>query len=444
MGRIDRAQRTRIQRRAHEIRQRGQLGGWDVAAIAAAILAELPAVSSLEAWRLAYGWSRPHVLAGIAALYRADGLAEPALNAPMLCRWEHGGARPGPEYAKALCRLYAAQPAQLGLSWPGGETADVVVPAPRASDAADEVSAVWESVRLALAVEGAAGGPLTREQLGQAARFYALNYSAVAPARLTAEVRRARTTAAAMLGTTVTTPVRRELLSLVARLSALLGNLAFHQSDDTAARIHLQTACGLAADVGHRDLHAWSLGARAMLARRQHRPAAALALARGALRAATTPLRRAQAIAWAEVPALVALARHDEARTAITTARHEFDAATDVPGRFGFDRAEFALHLSEATLAMGDPATAAAHAATSVDHSPEGRPSWVAATLTLARAEAALGHADHAAELGLQVLDTTHHLRAPSHRRLTRLATALTDTGTAADLLDRLHTVGLG
>ena len=65
MSKISRSRRAQIQSRARQVRQQGQLAGWSVARIAAAILSDLPDVRPLEAWRLAYGWSRPQVIASI-------------------------------------------------------------------------------------------------------------------------------------------------------------------------------------------------------------------------------------------------------------------------------------------------------------------------------------------------------------------------------------------
>jgi hypothetical protein len=115
MAKVSRARRAELQHAAHELRREGQRGGWPVARIAAAIRATLPDVLPLEAWRLAYGWSRPQAAAGITALYEADGLAPPPLNPSMLCRWEHGKYPPGEDYARMLCRLYQADARQLGL-----------------------------------------------------------------------------------------------------------------------------------------------------------------------------------------------------------------------------------------------------------------------------------------------------------------------------------------
>lgn len=115
MGRISRGRRAELQRAAHEIRRRGQRSGSDVARIAADIQTELPELLALEAWRLAYGWTRPQVIAGIAALYAEEDLADPPVTSSMLCRWEHGDITVSEEYGQALGRLYQASPRQLGL-----------------------------------------------------------------------------------------------------------------------------------------------------------------------------------------------------------------------------------------------------------------------------------------------------------------------------------------
>ncbi|MCW2765806.1 MAG: Transcriptional regulator, contains XRE-family domain, partial [Nocardioides sp.] len=112
---MSRARRAELQRRAREIRLACQRSGMTVEKTCTAILDEVPQLLPLEAWRLAYGWSRAQSLSGIAGLYRADGLAEPPVSSAMLCRWEHGQAHPDPEYGHVLCRLYSASPAQLGL-----------------------------------------------------------------------------------------------------------------------------------------------------------------------------------------------------------------------------------------------------------------------------------------------------------------------------------------
>ncbi|GGL22022.1 hypothetical protein Sme01_19940 [Sphaerisporangium melleum] len=112
---MSRARRAELQRRAQEIRLTCQRDGMTVHQTAAAIVSDLPQMLPLEAWRLAYGWSRPQCVAGIVQLYAAAGLAEPGLNTAMLCKWEHGDSDPGPEYGPMLCRFYGATPSQLGI-----------------------------------------------------------------------------------------------------------------------------------------------------------------------------------------------------------------------------------------------------------------------------------------------------------------------------------------
>ena len=109
-ARISRARRAELRRAAQELRRQSQRDGWPVERIAAMIRVELPDILPLEAWRLAYGWSRPQAVAGISSLYQADGLASPPVSPSMLCRWEHGTHPPGPEYENALCRLSTLAP----------------------------------------------------------------------------------------------------------------------------------------------------------------------------------------------------------------------------------------------------------------------------------------------------------------------------------------------
>ncbi|MGH3672683.1 MAG: hypothetical protein ACRDSH_18960 [Pseudonocardiaceae bacterium] len=205
-----------------------------------------------------------------------------------------------------------------------------------------------ESIQLAVEVEGAGGGQFAREQLDQAIQYFALNYAAFPPGQLGAEVHRCRSVVTGMLGHPQPDLARTELRRFGGWLSALLGNLAFHCADYAAAGIHLGIAGRLGADVGDPSLTAWAYGARSMLARHQQRPAEALELARYAVTCADTPLRRAQAIAWAELPALAHLGRRAEATDAVSAAQREMDAAAEPEqaGRFGFDPAELALHLA--------------------------------------------------------------------------------------------------
>lgn len=467
MRKISRARRAELQRRAHEIRRQGQRSGSDVARIAADIRAELPELLSLEAWRLAYGWTRPHVVAGLSTLYTGESLAAPPVTPSMLCRWEHGDVTVSGEYGLALCRLYQVTPHQLGL--PGGIASLTVTGRPVGYGAVDgghatprngypvtaddnsALAALRESIELALEVEGPAGGPLTREHLAEAVSYYALRYSSFPPAQLAGEVHRTRSLVGAMLRQPQDDVSRAELRLLAGWLSALVGNLAFHLGDYPAAAIHFSTAARLGTAVGHPHLICWSLGAQSMTAYTQRRHPEALDLAHQAGEYANTPLRRAQILAWGELRALAAFgeARRSEAEDVMAAAQDQMaaDPYGDQPGRFGFDTAELHLHFAEAGLLLGDHAQARAHAEASQRHIPHGRPGWAAAVLVQARGEAARGHHGDATALAHHVLDT---LAAPALRETLRVRLrdldhdlfAAADPGhEARELRERLRTL---
>ncbi|MGH3857781.1 MAG: hypothetical protein ACRDR6_30685 [Pseudonocardiaceae bacterium] len=466
MGRISRARRAQLQRAAHEIRRRGQRSGSDVARIAADIQIELPELLALEAWRLAYGWTRPQVIAGIAALYAEEDLADPPVTPSMLCRWEHGDITVSEEYGQALSRLYQASPRQLGLrgdsvsrsvtGWQAEYVAgggNLRVPGsgcPMTTGNDAPLAALRESIELALEVEGPAGGPLARQHLAEAISYYALRYSAFAPGYLAVEVHRTRSLIAGMLRQPQDETSRTELRLHAGWLSALVGNLAFHLADYPAAAIHFGTAARLGTAVGHHHLICWSLGAQSMTAYTQRRHPEALDLARQAGEYADTPLRRAQILAWGELRSLAAFgdARRREAERVMAQAQDQMaaDPHGDQPGRFGFDTAELHLHLAEASLVLGDHGQARAHAEASQQHIPHGRPGWAAAVLVQARGEAARGRDSDATALAHGVLDT---IAAPALRETLRvrlrdldrdLLTA--DPGNQArELRERLHTL---
>jgi hypothetical protein len=454
VARVDRQRRARIKRHAQNVRSRGQVAGWGTHRIAAEIMREITDIRPLEAWRLATGWSRPEVIDGVAALYQRARLAPPPISSSMLCRWEHGDSAPSAEYAEALCRLYQARPDQLGLAAPalGTVYADPVRPGQQApagkgrGEAWSGAAAVRESVQLALQAEGEAGGRIALERLDQAARYFDLNYSRFPPAVLAGEIHLCRAAINRMLDRRPPSRARAGLLTCAAQLSALLGNLAYHCADHTAAEIHLGTASSLADAIGQRRILCWTLGAQSMLARARGRPDQALDLAGAALREANDPLSRAQVIAWARLPAYARMGEAGEARDAMAAAQREMDAsqAGSRPGRFGFDRAELGLHLAEASLRIGDLAGARAHAESSLRETAYGRPGWAAATLVLARGEAERGLTEDGAELGLQVLNAVpaEMLRDTSWRRLVALDRFVAGTGTrsaaTAELSERL------
>jgi hypothetical protein len=451
-ARISRARRAELQRAAQGVRREGQRDGWTVARIAAVIRVELPDILPLEAWRLAYGWSRPQVVDGITALYRTDGLAAPPVSASMLCRWEHGIHPPSQEYEGALCRLYQADAGQLGLAgsrvfartrtpYGGYRHLKDATPANgyqmTAEDEAAALAAVRESVQLALEAEGPSGGPLAAGYLDAARGYYDVSYSSFPPAMLATEVHRTRALVTAMLREPQPDEARADLRRAGGWLSALAGNLAFHLGDYPAAQIHLSTAARLGTASSDTRLTCWSLGAQSMTSRTQDRPAEALDLARQAMEYAGTPLRRAQVLAWAELPALARLGgqHHPDALLVIGQAQDQMTADPDgsQPGRFGFDGAELHLHIAEASLLLGEIRLAREHAEASRAQTRTGRPSWAAATLVLAQAGAASGSAPDAAALAHSVLDAipAESLRQTSRLRLHNLDRILASTGSA-------------
>jgi hypothetical protein len=90
-----------------------------VATIAEEIARQIPEMTPLEAWRLAYGWGRPQVVAAVLEVYRHSGLIEPGLTSARLCRWKHDAVAPDPDYAHALARVYQVPPRRLGIKLSG-------------------------------------------------------------------------------------------------------------------------------------------------------------------------------------------------------------------------------------------------------------------------------------------------------------------------------------
>ncbi|WP_326635349.1 XRE family transcriptional regulator [Streptosporangium sp. NBC_01755] len=468
MATISRMRRAELSRRAQEIRRQGQRQQWPLQQIASAIVRELPQVLPLEAWRWALGWSRAQTISEIAEFYERTRIGESLLNASMLCKYEHGEITPGHDYTAALCAVYQADPAQLGLHHSttlvphmgGGSRAyrdGRALPRPRYTDGdsmtADHdnaiLAALRDSVTLALEVEGPAGGPLALENLAAALAYYDVNYSAFPPGLLAIEVHRTRALVSGMLKLPQLDGARVELRRLAGWLSALVGNLAFHLSDYPAAAIHFATAARLGTAVGDNDLICWSLGAQAMTAYTGNRPVEALELAQQAYEYAETPLRRAQILAWGQLRSLAYLGESSRSDAALVMAnaqrKLEADPDGERPGRFGFDRAELQLHLAETNLQLGDHAAARGHAETSRRSLPVGRPGWAAATLVLARAEAARGQLSDAAALGIEVLDV---IPAPALRETSRvrlrdlnhdLFTVASPGVEAEDLQDRIR-----
>ena len=273
-----------------------------------------------------------------------------------------------------------------------------------------ELTAVADSIRL----HGANAG---RDLAEQALEFYTLRYSDFPPRALAGEVSRCRS----LLMDHTSTDTRRVL----GWLSALLGNLAHHTDDPTGALIHLGTAARVGEQVGDSTLTGWALGAQSMVTMSQHRPIEALELANNAACFAATPLRSAQFTAWCRLRPLAALGETDSLTDYIVQARRDMDRAEEAAGRFGFDRAEFELHLAEALLEH-NPARAAEHAQASASLKSSGSPGWAAAVTVHARAQAQR-EAQDAVALGESVLDTVPAgaLRATTQIRLRSLVADL-------------------
>ncbi|MEU4176370.1 Twin-arginine translocation pathway signal [Streptomyces sp. NPDC026589] len=456
---VSRSRRVVMRKTAEQISEVGRRQGLSTERIAEAISAQVPEMAPLEAWRLALGWSRSATIAHVGALYRSRGLLPPGLSQPMLCRWEHHRSEwPSEEYAEALCTVYEARTDQLGLDrrsmgprqHRGGYSAPAVkacaTPARemRTMTTAAGLPAVRESLHLALLVEPA--GSSTVVELAEAAiEHYALGYSKHPPATLFGEVHQARGLLSQALtqdqiSETVGTDVRRA----VGWLSALMGNLAFHLDDYTGARAHLATAVTYGDRAGDARLSAWSWGAQAMVARAAGHHTTALTYAERAASIAPAGLARAQVSAWARVPSLAALGRDRDTDGALVAATRELEADAQgwAPGRFGFDAAEYALHEADAQRVLGRTDRARACAETSLAAATEATPSWAAASLVMAQAEAAEHPAD-AAQRATEVLSLipADRLRATSRTRLAQLATVLgtTDASGTEQLRERVR-----
>ncbi|WP_254401032.1 Twin-arginine translocation pathway signal [Streptomyces sp. AC555_RSS877] len=458
---ITRSRRAAIVREAARIRMRCQRAGYRTEQTVAALRTAFPEVTELEAWRFALGWSRADTVTQIGELYRADGLMPPGLSESMLCRWEHDPDEwPGPDYAVMLCRVYRARPEQLGLhqvgrvrqlsAWTteliGYGRHDAGVARSDRQEGAEQMTtdaglpSVRESLQLALLAEPV-GSTLVEELAEAAAEHYAHNYSRHPVPVLFTEVRATRALLAPVLASgEASTEMRRQ----VGRLSALLGNLAFHLDDPSGARAHLGTAVAYAERCGDAALAAWAYGALSMVARAAgHLPAALTHAERGSA-AAPHGLVSAQLHAWALLPTLARQGRDREADAALQEAltHLEADPVGEAPGRFGFDAAELALHQAEAHLALGRTDQARSRAEASAAACTTGTPGWAAATLVLAQAEASTQPSD-AAQRGLDVLDRvpSSRLRSTARARLHSLDGLLATRpgGHADDLHDRLR-----
>lgn len=454
---ITRSERAAMAETARHLRLVGQRQQHTVAEIVAAIAAAVPSLRPLETHRLAYGWSRREVVAAVAELYRAEGLAAPGLTESMLCHWEHGSRTPAPEYREALCRLYTATPSDLGVATavapppPGAHTSSSGARCYARSTtptrghaggtmARSEPESSLTAVRESLALTLASSSPRAEdvhEQLAGVVDHYDRTYSQHPPAVLAGEITATRALVAELLDQQHDQG-RTHVLASCGWLSALLGNLAYHQGDDGAATAHLATALSLGTDAGNRRLQAWTRGAQAMIARTQHRWRRASDLARDGYDLAATPLQQAQLLTWAQLPDLAHLGQHREAERTLRRAEAHLEHAAFRDGRFGFDRAEFHLHAAESAAALGDAVRAREHADLSAAEKSLYGPGWVAARLARAQVQP-----DETAEISLDILTQVSptRLRSTSRRRLHTAHQLLTHTGhpQAGEIGDQLR-----
>ncbi|WP_435059073.1 Twin-arginine translocation pathway signal [Streptomyces sp. bgisy060] len=456
MGQVTRARRAEIQRVAIRLRAQCQRDGRTQERTVTVLREALPELTALEAWRLALGWSRAQAIREVAEVYLADGLLPPNLSQALLCRYEHGQAQPGDEYRIMISRAYGARPDQLGLETHHLWCSTCTAPLPlhygqrqREEQSTDRkapmttasgLPAIRESVQWA--VLDAPEGSASLVALAEAAvEHYALNYSKHPPATLHDEVRATRN----LLSTVVAAADRetaRGLRRQVGWLSALLGNLAYHLDDRAGARAHLTLAGAIGESTGEAALTAWSSGALAMVATARQDWDHARGHAEHGLQHAPAGLRRAQLLGWALLPTLAALGHASRADDVVSESDEIMQSATELPGRFGYDRAEHRLHVAEAHLTLERHDRAAEVARTSIAAAPEHTPGWVAATLVLALAEAHDAPEDAAGRaLGILALIPPARLRATARTRLARLSRVLdpATTGAGAELAERLR-----
>ncbi len=456
VAKVTRARRAEIQREANRLRAQCQRDGNSQERTVTVLRAELPELTALEAWRLALGWSRAQAIREVAQVYLADGLLPPALSQALLCRYEHGQAQPGDEYRIMICRAYGADPEQLGLATNHLWCRTCAAPLPvdygrrqreeqsidrKASmTTASGLPAIRESVQWAV-LDAPEGSPSIVALAEAAVEHYALNYSKHPPATLHDEVRATRN----LLSTVVPAADRataRDLRRQVGWLSALLGNLAFHLDDRAGARAHLTLAGAIGESAGEAALTAWSSGALAMVATARQDWDHARGHAEHGLQHAPAGLRRAQLLGWALLPTLAALGHASRADEVVSESDEIMRSAVELPGRFGYDRAEHRLHVAEAHLTLERYDRAAEVARTSIAAAPEHTPGWVAATLVLALAEAR-DTPEQAAGRALDVLDLIPptRLRATARTRLARLAGLLdrAANGAGVELVERLR-----
>lgn len=301
------------------------------------------------------------------------------------------------------------------------------------------LGAVLESVRLTLRVEGPAGGPVSHEQLELAVEQYARAYWSTPAGVLFGQVRQCRQLVEGLLDQCQPTGSRQHLHLVAGWLSALLGNLSFHLSDYSAARMHLATAGRLGQEVGHNGLVAWVRGAQSMVELYDDRPEEALRLAREGQALAPNPLVRAQLASWGEARALARMGERRGVLEAIargSRAIESSDGDRSPGGVFSFSVGEFEQYCGTACLWLDLPDEAKRHAG----HAFQLRDTIAAkalARLDIATASSRLGDPAEAGQIGAEVLQTpAEYLIDPIVRRATELATSLRRHGSLAEVRD--------
>jgi transcriptional regulator with XRE-family HTH domain len=103
---------------ARAVRARGLVAEHAPSRIAADIFDECSpefGTSWVRAYRLAQGIALADVAAQIKAWYESEGRPTPRFSETLLSAYESGQKRPGPEYLHYLCRVYRADPGDLGF-----------------------------------------------------------------------------------------------------------------------------------------------------------------------------------------------------------------------------------------------------------------------------------------------------------------------------------------
>jgi transcriptional regulator with XRE-family HTH domain/tetratricopeptide (TPR) repeat protein len=301
------------------------------------------------------------------------------------------------------------------------------------------LGAMLESVRLTLRVEGPAGGPVSHEQLELAVEQYAQAYWSTPAGVLFGQVRQCRQLVEGMLDERQPAGSRQHLHLVAGWLSALLGNLSFHLSDYSAARMHLATAARLGQEAGHNGLVAWVRGAQSMVELYDDRPEEALRLAREGQALAPNPLVRAQLASWGEARALARMGERRGVLEAIargSRAIESSDGDRSPGGVFSFSVGEFEQYCGTACLWLDLPDEAKRHAG----HAFQLRDTIAAkalARLDIATASSRLGDPAEAGQIGAEVLQMpAEYLIDPIVRRAAELATSLRQHGSLAEVRD--------